>query len=385
MKHSGFVIFFSIVLILYTWMNWYVIRRGLQALPGPAGLRSTFTILIILLAAAYPLGRICERCLNTRLGSILVHIGAYYVAIVVFALLTLILIDLVRLANRLVLFLPAAWHEARSSARLTLFAAVAALTLFLTLAGAINARHPRVRHLEIAIDKPAPFRQMRLLLATDIHLGTLVHNSRMQELVTLMQAQKPDLILFGGDLFDEDILSLSRQNMAAVLRQLRPPRGVYAIMGNHEHISGSENAVRYMEEAGITVLRDRSVRVAEALWLIGREDRQATYMGDGRLPLASLMEGVDRTEPLILLDHQPFHLQEAEAEGIDLQLSGHTHHGQFFPFNLITGAMYEVSWGYLRKGKSQYYVSCGAGTWGPPVRLGNRPEIVVIDLTFSAN
>jgi len=207
----------------------------------------------------------------------------------------------------------------------------------------------------------------------------------MQELVTLMQAQKPDLILFGGDLFDEDILSLSRQNMAAVLRQLRPPRGVYAIMGNHEHISGSENAVRYMEEAGITVLRDRSVRVAEALWLIGREDRQATYMGDGRLPLASLMEGVDRTEPLILLDHQPFHLQEAEAEGIDLQLSGHTHHGQFFPFNLITGAMYEVSWGYLRKGKSQYYVSCGAGTWGPPVRLGNRPEIVVIDLTFSAN
>ena len=167
------------------------------------------------------------------------------------------------------------------------------------------------------------------------------------------------------------------------LRQLQPPHGVYAIMGNHEHISGSEEAVRYMEESGITVLRDRAVRAADALWLIGREDRQAVFMGSGRQPLAELMAGIDRREPLILLDHQPFHLEEAVKEGIDLQLSGHTHHGQFFPFNLITGAMYEMSWGYLRKGSSHFYVSCGAGTWGPPVRLGNRPEIVVIDLTFN--
>ncbi len=385
MKHSGFVIFFSIVIILYTGMNWYVIRRGLQALPGPAVLRSTFTIIIILLAAAYPLGRLCERSLNISLGVFLVHIGAYYTAVLIFALLALIVIDLVRLADHLFPFLPAAWHEARSSVRSLLLAGVAALSLLLTLAGAINARHPRVRHLEIAIDKPAPFRQMRLLLATDIHLGTLVHNSRMQKLVTLMQAQKPDLIIFGGDLFDEDILSLSRQNMAEVLRQLRPPRGVYAIMGNHEHISGSEEAVRYMEEAGITVLRDRAVRAAEGLWLIGREDRQAVFMGSERRPLAELMAGVDRSESLILLDHQPFHLEEAEKEGIDLQLSGHTHHGQIFPFNLITGAMYEVSWGYLRKGKSHYYVSCGAGTWGPPVRLASRPEVIIIDLTFNGN
>ncbi len=383
MKHSGFILFLSIALILYTWMNWYLIRRGLQALPGPSGLRSAFTILIILLAAAYPLGRLCERSLNTGLGAFLVHIGAYYTAVLIFALLALIIIDLVRLADHFFPFLPAAWHEARSSARTLLLAGVAALTLILTLAGAINARHPRVRHLDIAIDKQAPFRHTRLLLATDIHLGTLVHNSRMQELVSLMQAQNPDLILFGGDLFDEDILSLSRQNMAEVLRQLQPPHGVYAIMGNHEHISGSKEAVRYMEESGITVLRDRAVRVAEAFWLIGREDRQAVFMGSGRQPLAELMAGIDRREPLILLDHQPFHLEEAVKEGIDLQLSGHTHHGQFFPFNLITGAMYEMSWGYLRKGSSHFYVSCGAGTWGPPVRLGSRPEIVVIDLTFN--
>jgi predicted MPP superfamily phosphohydrolase len=94
------------------------------------------------------------------------------------------------------------------------------------------------------------------------------------------------------------------------------------------------------------------------------------------------MAEVDKSYPVILMDHQPFRLAEAEANGVDLQLSGHTHHGQLWPFNLITKKVYELSWGYKKKGSTHYYVSCGVGTWGPPIRTANRPEIINIKLQF---
>ena len=99
--------------------------------------------------------------------------------------------------------------------------------------------------------------------------------------------------------------------------------------------------------------------------------------------MAEILSAVDTGRPLILLDHQPYRLAEAEEAGIDVQLSGHTHAGQLFPLNLINKKVWEQYWGYLRKGKTQYYVSCGVGTWGPPVRTGSRPEIIQIRLTFS--
>jgi predicted MPP superfamily phosphohydrolase len=171
--------------------------------------------------------------------------------------------------------------------------------------------------------------------------------------------------------------------MAAVLQQLEAPHGVYAIPGNHEYFSGINAAVDYMEKAGINVLRDSTIRVAEGYFLVGRDDRQGNAFGGKRQTLDSLMQNVDKSLPVIMLDHQPFALEEAEKNGVDLQLSGHTHHGQLFPFNFITKKVYEVSWGYKRKGNTHYYVSCGVGTWGPPVRVGHRPEIVIINLTFN--
>ena len=102
--------------------------------------------------------------------------------------------------------------------------------------------------------------------------------------------------------------------------------------------------------------------------------------GIARKTFDQILDGRDRSRPLIAMDHQPFHLDEAVKAGVDLQLSGHTHHGQLWPFNFITKAIYEVSWGYLKKGGTQFYVSSGVGTWGPPVRTGNRPEILRIEL-----
>jgi hypothetical protein len=182
---------------------------------------------------------------------------------------------------------------------------------------------------------------------------------------------------------DEDIQPVIRQNLGETLRQIKSKYGIYGITGNHEYIGGVEPACKYLIEHGVTMLRDSSVQIAGAFTLVGREDisiRQ--FDGKNRKPLGDLMKDVNTSLPVILMDHQPFRLDDAVDHGADLQVSGHTHHGQLWPFNYISQAVYELSWGYKKKGHTHFYVSCGVGTWGPPMRTGNRPEVVNLKLKF---
>ncbi|MDW7682284.1 MAG: metallophosphoesterase, partial [bacterium] len=167
------------------------------------------------------------------------------------------------------------------------------------------------------------------------------------------------------------------------LSTIQSKYGVFAVTGNHEYIGGVDAATDYLQNYGVSVLRDSVVKIVDSIYLIGREDRSIRrFSGKARTSLDSLMQGVDRNYPCFLLDHQPFELSEAARNGIDLQICGHTHHGQLWPLNLITRMLYEKSWGYLKRGDTHYYISSGAGTWGPPVRIGNHPEIVEIVVHF---
>ncbi|MBN2357514.1 metallophosphoesterase [candidate division KSB1 bacterium] len=383
MKQAGFIIFFTTVLTVYALVNFYIVRRGLQALPAGSPAKSIFFGLMLLLILTYPLGRICEKCLSAGFGAVLITIGSYYLAIMIFAFLILLCIDLLRLIDAVIPFIGDLWNRPMPRLRLITFVVTTALVLALTLISAVNARYLRLRILPVQIDKPCKKSPLRLVMFSDMHLGTLIHAGRMRKLAGLINAQSPDVVLIAGDLFDEDAVSLSEKNMCDALRRLKAPLGIFAIPGNHEYYGGIESAAQLMEKSGITVLRDHAVKVADAFYIIGREDRTLSQFGGSRASLKSLVAGLDASLPLILLDHQPFRLEEAEKHGIDLQLSGHTHHGQIFPFNLITDLVYEVSWGYKRKGSTHVYVSSGAGTWGPPVRLGNTPECVVIECTFT--
>jgi hypothetical protein len=205
----------------------------------------------------------------------------------------------------------------------------------------------------------------------------------MEKLVSLIDAQQPDIILLAGDIVDEDLAPVIRQNLGKCLENLSAPMGVFGITGNHEYIGGAKQAIKYLEEHGITMLRDSVANIAGSFYVAGREDRDKNrFSGKKRLKVAELLENIDHSLPIILLDHQPFDLEKAADAGIDLQLSGHTHHGQLWPLNFITKAIYEVSMGYKQKGNAHFYVSPGYGGWGPPVRTGNRPEIVMIKLKF---
>jgi predicted MPP superfamily phosphohydrolase len=166
--------------------------------------------------------------------------------------------------------------------------------------------------------------------------------------------------------------------MGEIMKSIQAPLGVYAVPGNHEYLGGQYRQLLVaLEDCGVTVMRDQYL-LLDDFYLVGRDDKISRQ----RKPLALVMDGVNKNYPIILMDHNPIDIKESLSNHIDLHLSGHTHAGQLFPLNLFTDRIFAQDWGYLRMENMQIVVSNGYGTWGPPIRLGNRPEIVEILVTW---
>jgi len=377
------IVFLVIVLSIYALINFYIFRRGWQATMGMGTIQYIVLAVFLFLVLSYPAGRFAERLCRSSVTEIFVFIGSFYLIIMVYLFLLVLFVDLMRLGNEFFHFFPAAITEHRQTSGHIAFFTVIVITLAIVLSGYINALHPRLRTLDLTVDKSAgEIRTLNIVLVSDIHLGTIVRNSRLEKIVETINAFEPDIVLMPGDIADEDIAPLTAQKMASTLQKIHAHYGVFSVTGNHEYYGGIEKNLAYLRDGKATVLQDEAIKVGNSFYIIGRRDHTAMQWGERRKPLQEILYNVDPQFPLILLDHQPSHLEEAEQNGIDLQLSGHTHNGQVFPLNLINKCVYEKNWGYLRKGKTQYYISCGVGTWGPPVRIASVPEIVQIRMKF---
>ncbi|MCU7525088.1 MAG: metallophosphoesterase [Ignavibacteria bacterium] len=379
---KNFIIFFTIVLLVYGLVNYYIFIRGWQAIPKGSPIRGYYLGIFLFLALSYIVARWLEKQAFYAVSDPLMWIGAFWLAAMVYFLFAVIFLDLLRLVNHFTGFFPS--FVTKDYARAKYYTAIAVLSIvtLTVLFGRMNAVHPRLKVLDLAIDKKTnPIKSLNIVAASDIHLGTLVGNSRLDSLVQKINDLDPDVVLFPGDMVDEDMGPVIKKNLGETLRKIKSRYGIYAIPGNHEFYGGIQAATAYLTEHGITMLRDSVVKLEGDVYLIGRDDRSVNQVKK-RKSLRELMREVDKTRPVIMMDHQPFDLKEAEDNGVDLQISGHTHHGQLWPFNFITNRVYEVSWGYKKKGNTNYYVSSGFGGWGPPIRTGNTPEIVNFRLTF---
>ncbi len=383
-RRMNFLVFFSVVLLIYASVNYYIWLRASQALACTPGVTPWFTGLFLFLAASYVVARVLERLYFSYLSDILTWIGAFWLAAMLYFFLTVLLLDVIRL-----LLLPVPGFSLKSLSgypqlKCILLLTAAALTAVLLVTGYQRAVRTRINRLEIRIPaRQAESDSLTIAMASDIHLGTLINARRLRGLVQQLNGLQPDIILLAGDIVDEDLAPVIRNNLGAALLELKTPLGVWGITGNHEYIGGADEAVTYLEAHGIRMLRDSAVKLAGTAWLIGREDRdKARFTGKRRKSLEELLAATDDSLPRILLDHQPFALDKAATAGIDLQFSGHTHHGQLWPLSALTNAIYEVSRGYMRKQNTHFYVSSGFGTWGPPVRTGSRSEVVVVKVFF---
>ncbi|MFD6993698.1 metallophosphoesterase [Streptomyces sp. NPDC059943] len=238
---------------------------------------------------------------------------------------------------------------------------------------------PRIKHLTVPLARLDPAAHgFRIALISDIHLNVLVGRDRTRQLVDLLNGTEPDLVALVGDLVeDADVADQGRA--AEPLADLRATHGAFFVTGNHEFYSGAAQWVRFVRGLGLRTLRNERVALP-GFDLAGVEDESGAEQGDGPDYEAAL-GGRDRDRAVVLLAHQPAQVEEAARYGVDLQLSGHTHGGQLWPFNHLMGLSEPNVAGLSRHGDTLLYVTRGTGFWGPPVRLGAEPDITVLELT----
>ena len=266
--------------------------------------------------------------------------------------------------------------------------------------GMINAGNIQTTKYDISIDKKAGnLDSLNVVLIADLHLGYNIGCRHMEKMVEKINAQNPDLVVVAGDIFDNEYEALENPDrLAAILRGIQSKYGVYACYGNHdiqekilagftfggkEKKESSVKMDKFLEKAGITLLRDEYTLIDNSFYLYGRPDYERPGRGiDERKSPQEITADMDLSLPVLVIDHEPRELQELADAGVDADLCGHTHDGQLFPGNLTIKLMWENACGYLKKDNMHSIVTSGVGLFGPNMRVGTKSEICDIMIHF---
>ena len=357
MRAGGFIVILALVLALTGYVCWHLWRIT------PPGWKWAVTGLFVLWMSTLFLGFAYMERIPVKAATVLYEVGNTWLIAFLYLLILFVLADLASLCH----LLPKSFLKDSATG---LFSAIGIVTLILML-GAVHYHHKYREELTITTDKPLE-KPLTIVLASDLHIGYHNRKAELGRWVDLINAEKPDLVLFGGDIIDRSLRPVTEGRYEEEFRRINAP--VMSVLGNHEAFVDTKRAEQFLEDAGIRLLKDDVVHF-KGVDVIGRYDRAFS----GRAALRDLSSGLDGFT--LVLDHQPAHLEEAEAAGIDFQFSGHTHHGQVWPVSWLTDLLFEKAWGSYRKGNTQYYVSSGLGLWGAKIRVGTRSEYLVLKLT----
>jgi predicted MPP superfamily phosphohydrolase len=374
---------------LYSLLHCYIFIKAKAALA--LSLRSSLILafIMLLMVAAPAIIRFSEKYDLESLARVMAYVGYTWLGFLFLLVCASIIIDVYRLLLYVVSFVPgidAGIDVLRSalSARAYFLIGLSA-SVGIVVYGSFEARQIRVETVVIRSAKiPARVSPLRITQITDVHIGLIVRDDRVRRIMEQVKATKPDLFLSTGDLVDGEVTSLGR--LADMLREVNPRYGKFAITGNHEFYAGIEQAIAFTKKAGFTMLRGERTTIEEFLTIVGVDDPSGPGMikGDSDQEKKLLAESSPGRFTL-LLKHRP-DIERGNLGLFDLQLSGHVHKGQVFPFRLITRLFYPMYAGfYSLANKSSLYVSAGSGTWGPPIRFLAPPEVTLIELVHAAN
>jgi predicted MPP superfamily phosphohydrolase len=371
-----FIVFFGLYGLLHLY-GFTKLKRALEPGPWPLGGLTLFMIMMVL---APLLIRLLEGNDWPTPARFLAHIGYVWMGLLFLFVSCALVLDAYRI---LILIIQGAVRVDLShlvpSPRLSFFAPLI-LALTVGIFGFFQALNIRTERIAIQTAKiPRDIGRVRIVQISDVHLGLIVRQGRLAKILECVDAAHPDLLVSTGDLVDGQLNELA--GLAEQIRQVKTPLGKYAVTGNHEFYAGIGTALKFTRDAGFTVLRGRGLTVPGVLNLAGVDDSAGNRFGTGHMiSEKALLTDLPRSFFTVLLKHRPLP-DEASIGHFDLQLSGHTHKGQIFPFTVLIDLMYPKSAGLMQFGAgSRLYVSRGSGTWGPPIRFLSTPEVTVIDL-----
>lgn len=377
------IIFISIFFLIFGLAGYYVYTRTTQAFPGTFIDSTTFLLLYIFLLSSFFTGKLVETFSVGLISDTLVKIGSISIGFFLYALLFVIFFDFIRLINYIIPFYPVFFTADYQKSKLVVGIITLSIISVIIIAGYVNARNPKIRNLNITINKKQiGFDELKIVAVSDIHLGTMVNKAKITRLIHNIRQLNPDLVLIAGDIIDDNIEVVKHYDLLNWFKDLNPKYGVYSCLGNHEYIGRAYTDLDYFEKNGIHMLKDTTIKIDDKFYIIGRDDIGGkVFSGKKRKSLDELTRDIDFKLPVFLLDHQPYKLEKTAEFAVDLQFSGHTHNGQIWPLNYLTGLLFEEDWGYLKKKNTHFYVSSGFGTAVIPIRVGNKPEIVNIKIT----
>ena len=372
-----FLIFFFLV---YTTCNIYVLIKAKTALhPGK---KAAFVLIFFIFAMIISpfIARWAEKSGHVALATITAYIEFSWLGLVFLFVSASLALDAYRLLIYTAGLLTGKDLSAISITAKHAFFVPLCLAASIAVYGFFEARQIQTEHILIRTSKlPEGLEKLRIAQISDVHLGLIVREDKLRRILREVEKAKPDMLVITGDLVDAQICGL--KGFEDLLSNFRPKYGKFGVTGNHEFYAGLDQFLSCTEKAGITILRGKAMTIESLINIAGVDDPAALRFGQSAsVPEKALLSSLPPANFTLLLKHRP--AVSKESLGLfDLQLSGHTHKGQIFPFSLITRLYYPVHAGLkdLPDG-SRLYVSRGAGTWGPPIRFLSPPEVTIIDL-----
>jgi len=327
---------------------------------------------------------------DTPIKRVLSVYSGFAMGVMLYSFIVIVIIDIVRLLMKLFRSHPAILQTGKATVIIGLAAAIAVAGT--VTYGSIHARNIKLKSYDIVSDHYAPIPGLKIAVASDFHLSATIGEARVRDVVDIINAQSPDLVILAGDIFDGNYGAVKNlDKIAAIFRELRPVYGVYAVLGNHDAGKTYDKMVDFFPTANITLLQDETAVVDDKFVLFGRRDKSP--IGESseqeRKPVELLTTEDQMSKaypaglPRIVIDHQPSDIAGAKYLNACLMISGHTHKGQVFPGNLLTSAMYENSYGCKKFDSTYSVVTSGVGTWGPPMRIASDNEVVIINMEFA--
>jgi len=304
-------------------------------------------------------------------------VAEYYLPVMLYLFLFYLLVDLglfILKKMRLVSLKSLETHKFK----MVLFGLIMLLVTIIMFKGIYNFNNTAIRKYTIEADKKSSnISRLKIAMTADFHLSDVTHKYFMHQFIEKINALEPDIVFLVGDIVESDQSSVKMRYFEQQIRKINSKYGVYAVEGNHD-IYRSNHSYDFIQNSNIKLIRDTVLNIDNSFQLIGRRDRHHR----DRKTVVELLKNATNTLPVFLLDHQPYHLENAHQQGIDVQFSGHTHHGQLFPLNYITEMIYELSWGHRKINNTHFFVTCGAQGWGPQVKTGSKSEIMEVIVNF---
>lgn len=392
-----------LIIPVYILLNLYILHRVHKWLTACSGhfhskwfvipYITVYTLLALSLLFAFLLPSCGLQIFIKKLSN-------YWLGSFLYILLFIMIADILRIVLK---HIPGKLHNYLFSRIGYIFVGIllTSLVVGFSIYGSFHAKVIKVHPYEVTIEKSCSNRnELKVVLLADLHLGYNYGKRESSRMVTKVNAQNPDLVLIAGDIFDNEYDAVQDpERIAEKLSEMKSTYGTYGVFGNHDvserllggfSVSLDADEVRdsrfdtFAEKANITILDDESVCIDDAFYLVGRMD--ASKPGDGtknRMTPEEILKDLDKSKPILVMEHQPKQLQELSDAGADMQLCGHTHDGQLFPGNLLLGLIWENPCGYLQKGNLHSIVTSGVGVWGPAMRTGTDSEICPITIHFS--